>query len=581
MDPKQKFLAILCSFAIGSASLCSCARTQNNDIDNSLSSKDLNVSTPEATPGSTVNGGVPMNTVSHESEEPSVTAPYSTSADSSDSSNTDYNSNVSTSEPVSGHEINVTEATTNQNGEIIDDYRSDLVFDTENPAELYQMFGLSQSARQRYYQSICQECKLPIVHISTEDEREVLSKDNYINCLVEIMNCEDEFKMEATSAGIRVRGNASAYYGDADKLRKNGAPYRLKFTKKQSFLGLNDGARCKSWVLLKTYETGVRDHLAFSLSKAISGGKYYASDSRFVQVYMNEKYMGIYLACEQNQENAYRIPITECDEGYTGTDIGYLVELDNYSYEEPWRFMLNYNKESITDYSGTSRVPKKYYYTIRNDIYSDEQLKYIERYFEVAYEIPMRAIKYGEFYKLNDDFSLTLAQNEFSSAAECVSQVLDLESFVDMYITYEIVNDQDVGGGSFFFAIDFAGDSLYKTLTCVSPWDFSWAYTDYNSKADGGLYAAKFKDSYFVENWGDRSNPWLILLYSADWFRDLVRSKWQERYTEIISTISDIRQTVDTYSQDFDKDGSHRASRARTTLDWTKERVEYLNSLWG
>ncbi len=471
---------------------------------------------------------------------------------------------------------------TNSSGEIIDDYRSDLVFpETDDPDELYELFGLSRSERSAYYESISKECGYPIIHVSTENEMEVLSRDDYVNCIVEIFNCEDEYVMDAASAGIRVRGNASAFYGDVDKLREEGAPYRIKFNHKTSVLGLNDNARCKSWVLLKTYNTGVRDRLAFELAEAINEGKYYSSDSRFVHVYMNEEYMGIYLLCEQSQENPNRVAINECEEGYTGTDIGYFVELDNYSYESEWRFMLNYNKESITDCYGTSRVPRKYYYTIRNDIYSEEQESFIERYFEVAYEIPMRAIKYGEYYRLNDDFTLTLANEEFSSAEECVSQVLDIESFVDMYITYEIVNDQDVGGGSFFFAVDFGSVSQYKTLTCVCPWDFSWAYTDYNAESDGGLYAARFKDSYFVENWGDRSNPWLILLYSADWFKELVMEKWQERYPAILEALANERENVNSHTQDFNKDGVRRSSRAIATLDWVDSRVEYLNSLWG
>ena len=589
MDVKIKAFTILCAAALLTGSLSGCAKTDISKPDSS--SAQSTASAPSSQPA-TVSDNVPQFVVTHDTEpvtQPMQTQeqPAVTASDSSQGSSpsTDVppvtQTQDTTGEAVSSHNIKVTESTTNADGEIIDDYRSDLVFNTEDPDELYSMFGLSRTEREQYYQKISQECEFPIIHVSTENEREVLSKDNYINCLVEIFNCEDELKMDATSAGIRVRGNASAYYGDADQLREKGAPYRIKFTHKQSVLGLNDNARCKSWVLLKTYETGVRDHLAFELARAINEGKYYASDSRFVQVYMNEKYMGIYLLCEQCQENPNRVAINECEEGYTGTDIGYYVELDNYSYEEEWRFMLNYNKESITDESGTSRVPKRYYYTVRNDIYSDEQLKFIERYFEVCYEIPMRAIKYGEFYRLNDDFSLTLAQDEFSSAEECVSQVLDLESFVDMYSTYEIVNDQDVGGGSFFFAVDFGNVSMYKTLTCVSPWDFSWAYTDYSAKANGGLYAANFKDSYFVEHWGDRSNPWLILLYSADWFRDMVKEKWTERYPAILQTLSDVRSTVNTYSSDFDKDGAHRASRARATLDWTDSRVEYLNGLWG
>lgn len=557
---KTKITALICAAAI---SLTSCANININHDSTEVTTTSPPVSSAVTT---TTSDNVPQFTVAPDTSEEAVTSsvPVTTPPE------------VVTSLPTSS-----SEAQTNASGEIIDDYRSELDMSVEDPDELYRMFGLSRTERQQFYSEISSEYDLPIIHVSTENEQEVLSKEEYVNCIVEIFNCEEEYVMDATSAGIRVRGNASAFYGDEDKIRENGAPYRIKFTSKQSVLGLNDSAKCKSWVLLRTYEAGIRDYLAFMLAKAINDGDYFSSDARFVELYLNEKFIGLYLLCEQSQENPNRVAINECDEGYTGTDIGYLVELDNYSYTEQWRFMLNYNKESITDGYGTSRVPISYYYTVKNDIYSDEQLKFIERYFEVAYEIPMRAIKYGEFYRLNDDMTLTLAQDEFANAYECVSQVLNVDSFVDMYMVHEITNNQDVGGGSFYFAVDFGDISLYKTLTCVCPWDFDWAYADYYSSSDGGLYVAKFKDSNFVENYGDRSNPWLILLYSADWFQELVREKWAERYPYILQCLSDVENVVETYKDDFNKSESSRYSRANGILDWASSRVEYLNELWG
>lgn len=486
-----------------------------------------------------------------------------------------------TSEVITEHSTISTEASTNANGEIIDDPYEWLVIDTDNPDELYELFGLSKSERQAYYAQISSECNFPIIHISTENEQNVVSLDNYVNCLVEVFNCDEYYIMDATSAGIRVRGNASAYYGDKDKILKNGAPYRIKFNKKQNLLGLNDDARCKSWVLIKTYDTAVNDYLALKLAAAINGGDYYVSDCEYVQVYINEKYIGVYVLCEQTQVNDERIDISEPEKGYTGTDIGYLVELDNYWTSEDYYFLLNFNKESITDSNGTSRVPKTYGYSIKSDIYSDEQLKFIERYFEIAYEVALRAIRDGEYYKVIDNSTLVLAQDEFSSAKECIEQVWDIQSVVDMYITQELTNNQDVGGGSFYFAIDFSEGAKINKLTCVSPWDFDWAYADYYSDADGGLNAANFKDSNFVSKYGDRSNPWLILFYSADWFKDMVSDTWNSRLNAIRETAAQVRATVENNTADLNKDGTKRAGRGKSILNWVDERIEYLSSVWN
>ncbi len=488
-----------------------------------------------------------------------------------------------TNEPeITSPPVTLPEQTTDGAGFVVDDWRSGLEIDP--PADitgLYEQFRIDRVAREGYYRMICSECTLPIVHISTEGESEILSRDEYVNCLVETMNCDDILKTTATG-GIRVRGNASADYGNVDFIRNNIVSYRIKFDEKQPMLGLNEFARCRSWVLLKAYDTGVRNLLAFKLAETINDGKYYVSDSTPVQVYVNEKYAGLYILCEQTQENSERVDINEAKDGYEGTDIGYLVELDNYASrdDDPF-FLLNYNNEEITDVDGTTRVPRKYAYSVKNDLYSDDQLKFIERRFEIYWEIALRAIRDGEFYKMDENYEIVPAQDEFATAYDCVNSVIDVESVVDMYLLYETVNDQDVGGGSFFFAVDYGQDSKYPRLTMVAPWDFDWGYSDYHCEPDGGLYAAKFKDDYFVENWGDRSNPWLILFYSADWFKDLVKQKFTEKRSAMEATMDEVEQIAVDHSEDFDKDGVNRAAKSVTTVNWARDRVEYLGGIWA
>ena len=576
--------AFLASLIISSSLMPACASVPSENVPGSAQT----TSDTAAAITTTEDPNIPMNTLPEEDvftsaptfetdPAPDTEAPPEVTPQESETAA------PATAPPETTQAPETAPAETSPEGEIIDDWRSGLeLTGNENPDELYSAFGVDKNSRKGYYRMISDDTALPIVHITTENKSEIVSLDNYVNCFVEILNCKDDLKLEAASGGIRVRGNASANYGKVDWIRKNQVSYRIKFNEKQSMLGLNDYARCRSWVLLKSYEAAVENYLAFKIARAENRGEYFCSDSAFVQLYINEKYIGPYLLCEQTQANSNRVDINEAEDGYTGTDIGYLVELDNYATgdDHPY-FYLNYNREEITDCYGTSRVPRKYAYSVKNDLYSDEQLDFIERYFEVAWEIPMRAIKYGEFYKYDSNLDLMPAQDEFASAYDCVNSVIDVNSVVDMYITYELVNDQDVGGGSFFFAVDFGQDSKYDRLTMVAPWDFDWAYYDYSSDADGGLYAARFKDSYFVENWGDRSNPWLILFYSADWFQELVKEKWRERLPEINAAIDDVENTVINYSDELNKDGTRRSGGAKTTINWVRDRIEYLNTLWG
>ncbi len=587
----NRLTAFAVAAVLSASMLCSCAQIEGNKDDaeqGSQTAQTTPVSSSEPEVTTTKDPNVPSNLITTTTPEVTTTpAPTSSEEETSETSETSQVPGSEQTEPLQTSETTkveipeTTPAVTNDEGEIVDDYKSDIEFNTEDPDELYEMFGLSRSERASYYDKISKEHEFPVVHISTEGEQNIVSREDYLNCLVEIFNCEDKFVMDATSAQIRVRGNASAHYGNVSQILKEGAPYRIKFTEKQSVLGLNDGARCRSWVLLRTFSTGIRDYLAYDIARTINDGDYYVTDAKFVQVYVNEDYKGIYVLCEQTQANPNRVDINEAKDGYTGTDIGYLVELDNYATSEDWWFWLNFNKEKITDVYGETRVPRKYHYSVKNDLYSDEQLKYIERYMEVCWEVAMRAIRDGEYYRVDENFNLVLAQEEFSSAQDCISQVIDIKSVVDMYMVFEICNDQDLGGGSFFFAVDFGEHPTYPVLTCVAPWDFDWGYTDYSSDADGGLYAAAFKDDYFVENWGDRSNPWLILFYSADWFQDLVKEKWQEKYPEIKAVVDECYTLVTDNKSDFNYDGESRTRRATANLNWVYDRLDYLNELWN
>ncbi len=570
----RKFFAIITAAAVGATMLCSCAAPGNDNISAGTSAE---TERPEINLPAQTDPNIPDNIVDGSSPDtPVQDEPLPAVTDSEPQpvvTDTEPQPDVTQTQPAQQP---------GADGMIVDDWREGLDLSVDDPDEIYEEFRVDREHREGYYTKICSETNFPIVHISTAGEREIVSLDDYVDSFIEVMNCDSVYKLDAATAGVRVRGNASANYGDADWIRKNQVSYRIKFTESQSMLGLNDFARCKSWVLLKSYEAAIENYMAFKLAKAINNGDYFSSDSTFVQLYINEEYKGVYLLCEQTQANSERVDLNEAPENYTGTDIGYLVELDNYATDDdhPY-FWLNFNKEEITDVFGTSRVPKKYAYSVKNDLYSDEQLDFIERYFEIAWEIPMRAIRDGEYYKIGEGYELVPAQDEFSSAYECVSQVFDIESVVDMYILYEIVNDQDVGGGSFFFAVDFGPDPVYDRVTMVAPWDFDWAYFDYSSEADGGLYAARFKDSYFVNHWGDRSNPWLILFYSADWFRDLVRQKWQERLQYINETIDEVEQTVINNADEFNKDGTRRSGGAKTLINWVRDRVDFLSGEWG
>jgi len=161
--------------------------------------------------------------------------------------------------------------------------------------------------------------------------REMPPEPYYEDCVITIEDTDGKKVINGVNGKVKVRGNWTSNY-----VKKG---LRMNFDEAQSVLGLNDGKKFKSWVLLAEYKDGsmLRNKSAFALSREILGvDGLYASDSKLVELRINDEYFGVYLLAEVQQINDGRVSITKGKDDYTGTDIGYLLELDTgYSmYEE-------------------------------------------------------------------------------------------------------------------------------------------------------------------------------------------------------------------------------------------------------
>ncbi len=444
-------------------------------------------------------------------------------------------------------------------------------------AERLSAYGIDTEKRESYYSRIDRKTEIPIVHISTKDKAEILSLEDYTECLVDVFGCEEKYVIGAKEAGIRVRGNSTAYYGDINQIRGNQVPYRIKFSEKTNMLGLNDGAECKSWVLLKSNWNLIMDYTAFELADAIFDGEYYCSDSTFVHLYVNEKFVGVYLLCEQNQVNKNRVDISEPDENYEGTDIGYFVEIDNYAEDgdKPY-FVVDYLEAEFTDIEGETRkfVPAEY--SIDSDIYSEKQTEFIGSYVNSVFKILYEAAVNDNYLTFDGNMQLVDANGIYSSAYEAVNAVMDINSAVNMYILYEICHDYDCGEGSFYMAVDFSESSDTKRLTFTAPWDFNWAYND---SAMRKYYAGAFNSMSFVNRYGDRTNPWFVVLMTEDRFRDLVAEKWAECYGggAIPEKLAGIESYIEEYADDLNKSAEWATGSAGELLNWVNKRCKWLD----
>ena len=426
-----------------------------------------------------------------------------------------------------------------------------------------QQYEEKAADRQKLFDQLSASKSLPVVHITTQDSKNVTSKNYYVESVIDVTNCPEEFRLSAVG-GVKVRGNSTA--NDSEK------PYRIKFDKKQNMLGLHDGKKFKSWVLLRAFWNLCPDYTAFSMARALFEGKYYSSDAAYCTVYMNGKYKGMYLLCEQNQAGKDRVDVYEPEETEYQNEIGYFVEMDNYAGEDPY-FSLDYDKSSLTDIKGVTRTIPRDDFSIKSDINTQEQLDFIQKYFAGCFRILHESVNNNKALMFDADYNVVPAAGVYTPR-QAVEAVFDTDSVVNMLLLEELTHDNDVGAGSFYFAVDFSEGSKYPKLTFTAPWDFNWAYEGSTS----GYYAGTWQD---IKNDGwDRSNIWLIEFMNADWFRSQAAEKWLRISSSgaMTEALNKVAADITVAKHDLPSGEEWRYDSGNNVVNYARGRARWLDS---
>ena len=151
--------------------------------------------------------------------------------------------------------------------------------------------------------------KVFTINITTNGGKAVSTKTEYVPCYVSV-DGKGEYDDYSGPAKIRGRGNSTwAWY---DK-----KPYRIKLDEKHKMLGL---AKNRDWVLLANWRdpTDLMNAYVFEVAKWM--GMQYTNNTRFVEVFLNGDYIGLYLLTEQVEQGGNRVDVA--DNG------GILLEMD-------------------------------------------------------------------------------------------------------------------------------------------------------------------------------------------------------------------------------------------------------------
>ena len=349
----------------------------------------------------------------------------------------------------------------------------------------------------------------PNIRIDTNGV-EIVDKENYVDMTLSTDNCDSKYVVSNLTGGIRFRGNGTMTYPKK--------AYRVKFTNKANLLGLNENLKAKSWVLLADYadQSMMRNATALYMGNSLLNySNNYASDYKHFNVYMNNEYQGVYLLAEQQQANSKRVAVNEAAENYTGTDIGYLLELDSYANQEQYYFEIGNN---WGDSVGGVNLPRKAY-SIKTDCYDNAQVSYVKKYLGNVYSAFMKAVN-GQGLKVLDE-EHNLIDSPYDNQFDTLNTMIDLESVFKLYVLHELIKTVDVGFSSFYMFVDFSKNSKYPRLTFGAPWDFDWSSGNVNESP----YTTS-QGAYNSTSFG-HLNPWFLMLSKTDFFNAMIKKYYK------------------------------------------------------
>ena len=321
-----------------------------------------------------------------------------------------------------------------------------------------------------------------------------VTREQYVQSTISLDNTEMRYRLDSVPAQFKGRGNGSW----TESGNKKG--YRIKFDSKQSLFGEESS---KHWVIIACTNfndtTMSRNYLAYNMAKEVFGGIEYATSARWIDVYVNGNYHGVYLLCEHVRVDEGRVDI---DSQYGVRDTGYLIEYDCYASGTEG---IDYFTIPDARYAFTVHSPDPEEYQTDGGISQAQymqQVAYIKAYVQEVYSAAIA----GNFTKF--------------------SELADAESFIDMYILHELFKNADTGYSSFYM-YKKPGGKLYAG----PPWDFDCSTTaTRGDTSPEGIYVG---NSVADTSSHTASELYISLMQKSRAFREAVATRWKELFPAI------------------------------------------------
>ncbi len=390
---------------------------------------------------------------------------------------------------------------------------------------------------------------LPLICINTVDSQDIVSKEDYIAGAL-WLNANDIVGYESLGSEeepldieIRGRGNYTWYYS----YKK---PYKIKFAKKLSPLGLDNS---KHFILMPKcldYNGYVQNETGFELSRQI--GMPYTTRELPVELILNGEYVGLYFLCEHIRVEDGRVEITEQDDNETDPEKitgGWLLENRatsnivhaQYENNDPNRMWLSFESHSPENCS-------------------PQQKNYISSL-------------------LSKIDSCIFVSDKNDQGWE---QYIDINSLARFYVIHEVLDNVEAFNGSLYMYKDVGEDAKFQ----FGPvWDFDSSF--HNAKAG----QATTCDNYLYNYDSGFESMWIGEICKFPHFMETVKQVWKgfnedQILNKVTIHILEWRALIEeAETHDLKRwrtyASSHTENAPQNFLNMVARKVAWLNAQWG
>ena len=333
------------------------------------------------------------------------------------------------------------------------------------------------------------------------------------------------------------------YTGKASKIEGRGnstwtrekKPYNITLSLPGDLLGMGTA---QNWVLLANYydATNLKNKIVLDYSQDV--GLQYTPQGKFVDLYLNGEYAGLYLLCERNEVHPQRVDLTAPENFLLSTDYSERLQRQGKPYVE------------------TDHLSPVFALRIRNSTVTEGTMKEIFQSAENAI--------------LSEDGVDPVTGKNWQD-------LIDLDSWARKYLVEEIFANVDGGRVSQFYY--WNGGKIYAgpvwdydlTMGVSLPWD-TFHYVP---------------EMFYANRPGEDGAAWFCALYQKQEFYDRVTELYQEEFQPLLAEF--IETEITQYTAEIAASADMNAIRwaagdfsaaVENLQEYLSKRMDFLDAVW-